>query len=169
MLVDKQNRFIWSKRKFPFSNNSMIWGYILFRTTSNNRTYWWRMLLNALLIIKPKWRDHSSISNQGLIIFEIDIPTVKTPQAHKFLLDEQAVNNRESGLEIDRHSPKLIILKSKYCLINCKCLGFTQLCTWWTGCKQSWEWPWGRCEQFHLAGSLVLVTPHPRSSWDFKC
>ena len=72
--------------------------------------------------------NHSSISNQGFIIFEIGILTVKTSQAHKFLLDEQAVNNRESGLEIDRHSP-LIILKSKYCLINCKCLGFTQLCT----------------------------------------
>ena len=46
-----------------------------------------------------------------------------------------------------------------------KRLRLRQLCIWWTGCKQSWEWPWGRCERFHLGGSLVLVGRPPRSSW----
>ena len=89
------------------------------------------MLLNTLLIIKPKWRgenvvgpdlkidntypisnriclgdkvtcklvytfNHSSISNQGFIIFEIDVPTLKTRSgSDNFVLDEQVINDPE--------------------------------------------------------------------------
>ena len=48
--------------------------------------------------------NHSSISNQGFIICEIDVPTLKTRAgSDNFVLDEQAINNPESGLEVVRH------------------------------------------------------------------